>query len=103
MSFIQCRDADEAEKTMNEVKAGFVSPDHRIYQEIEFWDDASVWHIPASTILALHNLQTQIEHMKDGYLEVSFAEVVEHAKELQDAFNKAVEAVGYKPLRLAKR
>ena len=103
VSFIQCRDSDEAEKTMNDLKAGFVSEDHRIYQEIEFWDDCSVWYIPAPTLLALHNLQTQIEQMKDGFLETSFDEIVDHAKELQDAFQKAVKAVGFKPIRKSKR
>lgn len=98
MSFIQGISPDDCEQRLQKIKAAFVSDDLRIYEEIEFWDDTSVWHIPAKTILALYELQTQIEMMKDGRHELAFDDVVRDAQDLKESFDKAVAAIGYKPI-----
>lgn len=98
MSFIQAKDASEAEEMMSKIKAAFVSSDHRIYEEIEFWDNYAVWHIPAKTLLALYNLQASIEQMTEGDRELFMGDLKDAAKEFDDAFNEAVAAIGLKPI-----
>jgi hypothetical protein len=99
MSFIQAEDNADAEKQMSKLKAAFVSPDHRLYEEIEFWDEFAVWHIPAKTLLALYNLQTSIEQMTEGDRELYLGDLRDAAKEFDDAFNAVVTAIGFKPIR----
>jgi len=103
MDFIQCKDVNDAEAQMKTTKAAFVSSDHRVYEDIEFWDEFSVWHINAKTLLQLYNLQSQIENMLDGGNEMPFDGIVEQAKELQDEFKKVVKAIGYKPIHKKQR
>lgn len=92
--FVQCKNENEAEAAMKKLKAGFVSPDHRVYSEIEFWDDACILSIPAKTPHALYDLQSHIDLIKDGDWEMNgFDDVVSTAKDLQKAFNAAIKAL----------
>lgn len=103
MNFIQCKDSNDCEKILGTMKAGFVSSDHRVYEEIEFWDDASSWYIPAKTILALYNLQTTIEHLTEGDYELFMGDLKSAAKELDDAFKKAIEEIRFQPIKLSRK
>lgn len=103
MDFYQCENARDCEKYLDIKKAAFVSNDFRVYEEIEFWDEHSIWHIPAKTILALYNMQSQIELMTDEGQEQAFDQVLRTAKELEDAFKEVLKEVGYAPITKKKR
>jgi aspartate aminotransferase-like enzyme len=104
MSFIECADMDDAEKIASEKKACFVSPDDfRIYDSIEFWDDASIMEIPAKTLLHLYNLQVSIQANLELRDEMGFNNVVERAQELNAAFNKVLEAIKFSPIKRKAR
>lgn len=98
MSYVQCTEK-ELEKQMIKLGAGFVSPDHRIYETIEFFDDAATWEVDAKTFLALADLQNHIEMCADGMNEMPFQDVEDRAKDLREAFDRALAAVKFKPLK----
>lgn len=99
MSFIQCKNETEVEKTLQNLKHGFVTEDHRIYNEIQMSDDAAYWELSASTLMTLFDLQTSLEMFSDNGHEMSFLEVEKDAKTLRETFEKTLEAVKFKPLK----
>lgn len=102
MSFIQCKDRDECEDKVGK-SGGFVTNDHRIYDEIEFWDDDCCYEFSPGTALALYNLQCEIERMgEDLGSEMSFNSVVQYATDLRKAYRGVLKQLKIKPLRKVK-
>ena len=96
MSFIQCKDQDEAER---KVKTGaFVSHDFRLYDSIEFWDDACVIEFDAETVRKLLDFQCYLEMINSGHHECPFTQILDDAKELNKSFRAAMKAIKFKPI-----
>lgn len=95
--------ADACENFLQETKAAFVhvcpeTKTHTAVKTMEFWDDAVVIEIPAETLLHLYNLQTEIELLKGTNYELSFDAIVEAAGSLKACFDRALEAIKFKPI-----
>lgn len=103
MSYIQCKDAAEAEKIFGEKKAGFLSPDNRIYDTITMADQWATWELKASTIIELERLQSECEMASDGRSEMSFLDLEERARELREQFEKTMKAIGQFPIKKRER
>lgn len=97
MAYIQCKNSAEAEKKVE--IGGFVSDDFRIYDKIDFWDDACIIEMPAETVRYLLDLQGYLEMVNDEGHEMSFGQIVENAKGLEKAFKKAMSAIRFAPLK----
>lgn len=104
MSFIQCKDRDEVEDKLEKLNfKGFVTEDHRIYDKVEFSDDAMYYLLDEATLIALYDLQTSIEMVTEGGHEMPFSQVIEDAKMLDESFKKALAAIKFKPLTRRKK
>lgn len=99
MSFIQCKNENEVEEKLKTVKAGFVTEDFRIYDEINFSDDCSYYELNAEVIMALYDLQSSIQMVIGGMHEMPFQNVVRDAQMLDTSFKKALELIKFKPLK----
>lgn len=96
MQYIQCKDRADVEKTLRKGHGGFVSADHRIYSSLEFWDDGCSWEMTSQEFLEVSDLLSQIRMMGDGRLEMSFGDILHHAKELEICFDKIVQTLKVK-------
>jgi len=85
------------------LKQAFITSDHRIYEEIEFYDEVCQFFLSAKTVRILYDLQSQLEMMTDGRHECPFTRIAEDAKELEDCFKKALKQIKFKPLRRIER
>jgi len=101
MSFIQCKDENEVAALMNEKKFGFITEDYRVYDVIQFSDEAGITEVYPETLSSLIDLQHHIEMLMSHRNEMPFTELVLAAQGLQDCFRKAVESIHYKPLKRA--
>lgn len=99
MSFIQCKDEKEVEAKLEEIGfKGFITEDHRIYDKVDFSDDACFYDLDRDTLLALYELQTSIEMVMGGMHEMPFQDVVKDAQMLHDNFQKTLQQIKFKPL-----
>lgn len=104
MSFIQCKDEKELEAVLAQKKQGFVSDDHRIYDKITFADDQCYYELDAEMLLALHDLQVNIEFSSDERsAEMAFTTLERDAKALTDSFKKVQALLGEKRLKKVQK
>lgn len=96
MSFIQCQDRDEVEKVLKG-RPAFVSPDFRIYDKIEFWDDAASEELDPAKIEAARDIIHHIEMLKEPLHEMNFLGLVKAAKDFERVFKKSLKTLGIKP------
>lgn len=104
MSYIQCKSEEECEAALWGRKTGFVTEDFRIYDEIEIWDDALMYHFNAETAMQLYSLQLDLERLcEDLSSEMSFVSVDRYAKELKSAFEETLRLINFKPLKRVQK
>lgn len=96
MSFIQCKDRAEVERVSQDKKHCFVTEDFRVYDSIEYADDAMFHQLDPEEIDALLRLRDELAMVSDPMHEMAFQDVVACAEGLQEAFKKASELVKYK-------
>jgi hypothetical protein len=97
--FIQAFDLDDAEKLLQDLKGAVVTPDLKIYPQVEYWDDACKYDMPIKTLLSLYHLQCEIEMVNDGDLEPSIDQIVEDAKALRKSWKNMLKLIKFKPLK----
>lgn len=102
MSFIQCKNRDEVEKEIDKKAFRFVSEDHRVYETIEFSDDACWRRIDGEILGVLLELQDTLEFMNQNVFECSFTKIADDAKELKESFLKAMEIIKFKKTKELK-
>jgi hypothetical protein len=103
VSYTQCKDEKEVDAEMDKRKAGFVSDDHRIYEEIGLFDNALVYTFDAKTAMALYDLQSNIEMVMSSGHECGFLELVNSAQLLEKTFKDALAAIKFKPIVRTKK
>lgn len=86
MSYVQCKNQDEAEKLCADAGSKFVSEDFRAYDEVRLYHAGLTYHIDAQEISALLDLRDEILNAEDGRHEMSFTELVERAQSLEETF-----------------
>ncbi len=99
MSFIQCKDKKELEEVLEkrDIKFAFVTEDNRIYFDMNFCDDALHYHLPGATVLALLDLQLNLEMIADYDRELE--DIQSGAQCALDSLKKALEIIKHKPLK----
>lgn len=95
MSFIQCKHRAEAEKVAESKPFCFISEDHRVYDEIEFSDDALFHTFDGKTANALMQIQAHLEMMECPSHEGNFDSLIRAAEDLRDIFRQAVKDLGF--------
>lgn len=91
MSFIQCKDEKEVDKLIEEdPKPRFVSPDHRIYDTIDFADEIGVHEIKAEEFKQIWELWGHIEMVRAKGFELPFDDLVEAANGFVLAFKECI-------------
>lgn len=105
MKYIQCNSAQEVENVLLKTKgfkAAFVTPDFRIYFDMELYDEVCVIKMSPQTVSHLLDLQHILESNEHHSHEMHFKEIAGHAKDLQDACLNAVKAIKFKPMTKEK-
>lgn len=100
MSFIQCKDRRELEVETDKDNHApcFVSPDHRIYKEVELSFRGSYAQINAETMEALFELHDTIAMLTDGHWEQNLLDVDDSAKLFTQALQNAINMVRKNPI-----
>ena len=91
---------DEAESKLD--KENFwITPDFRAYDKMVISGMGCWLEMDAETLIALYELQTNIEFFADK-VETPFTKLVSDAQEFEATFKKCLEAIKYKPLKQQK-
>lgn len=98
MKYIQCQNYDEACSMAEKLKRPvFISPDFRVYEEIDFADLHCVGPLTANDYYAFEEFKNQMKCFDDQHAEMSFNELVESAQDCQKAWKKCMEYFKVQP------